>query len=180
MNCKKCGQEIMEGAVVCTSCGCKIKKPIYKKWWFWVIIVIVAIAIGSSAGSGDSKSSSTSSTKNNAPSETKAEIVYEKVDLKTMVNDLKSNALKAEKTYQDKYVEVSGKISNFDSDGSYISIEPTNADAFDFTSVMCYIKNDEQENYLLEKSKGDVVTIKGKIKSIGEVLGYSIDISEVN
>ena len=26
---------------------------------------------------------------------------------------------------------------------------------------------------------GDTITIKGKVKSIGEVLGYSIDIAEV-
>ena len=83
------------------------------------------------------------------------------------------------KTYQNKYVEVKGNIANFDSDGSYISIEPVNADPFDFISVMCYIKNDSQLDFLLEKSVGDTVTIKGKITSVGEVLGYSIKIEEV-
>ena len=107
------------------------------------------------------------------------EIAYEKVDLQTMLDELEANALKAEKTYQNKFVEVVGKISNFDSDGTYISIEPENADPFNFTSVMCYIKNDAQLNFLLEKEVGDTVTVKGKITSIGEVLGYSIKMDEV-
>jgi len=55
MNCKNCGQEIAKKAVVCPSCGCKIKKPIYKKWWFWVLIVIIAIAIGGGIGSSNTK-----------------------------------------------------------------------------------------------------------------------------
>ena len=32
---------------------------------------------------------------------------------------------------------------------------------------------------MVQKSVGDGVTIKGKVKSIGEVLGYSIDIKEI-
>ena len=182
MICKKCGNEVDKKAVICTNCGCKIKKPIYKKWWFWVIIVIVLIAIGSAAGSGgddtSDKKPETSVTASEEKNEAK-EISYEAVDLQTMIDDLKDNALKAEKTYQNKYVEVTGVIENFDSDGKYISIEPENADAFDFTNVMCYIKNDTQRDFLMEKSKGDTVKIKGKIKSIGEILGYSINIDEI-
>lgn len=175
MVCKKCGNEVTKGAVVCPNCGCKIKKPIYKKWWFWVIIVVVAIAIGGGASGG-----TTGNSKSDNNSAKKQDIVYEKVDLKSMVNDLKTNALKAEKTYQDKYVEVTGKITNFDSDGSYIDIKPTDADDFDFTNIQCYIKNDKQKEFLLEKAKGDTITVKGKITSIGEFLGYSIDIAEVS
>ncbi len=172
MKCKNCNQEIEKKAVVCPGCGCKVKKPIYKKWWFWVIIAIVIVAIGSSAGN----ETSTVETDTNKVSE---EIVYEAVDLMTMMDELDANALKAEKTYNNKYVEVTGKIANFDSDGSYISIKPTSADEWFFDSAMCYIKNDDQLNFLLEKSVGDIVTIKGKVKSVGEVLGYSIDIKEV-
>ena len=72
-----------------------------------------------------------------------------------------------------------GKISNFDSDGKYISIEPVNADEWNFDRVQCYIKDDAQLDFLLEKEVGDSITVKGKIKSIGEVLGYSLNIDEV-
>ena len=104
---------------------------------------------------------------------------YVVVDLQTMFDELDANAMKAEKTYQDMYIQVTGKISNFDSDGAYISIEPVNADDWNFDTMMCYIVKDEHLDILLEKSVGDVVTLKGKIKSIGEVLGYSMNIYEV-
>ena len=45
---------------------------------------------------------------------------------------------------------------------------------------MCDIKNEDQRDYLMEKSVGDTVTIKGKITDIGEFLGYIIKIDEIN
>lgn len=48
--CKNCGQSVDKNAVICTSCGVKIKKPLLKKWWFWwflvVAIFVVITAIG--------------------------------------------------------------------------------------------------------------------------------------
>lgn len=179
MICKKCGKEIEDGAVACPNCGKKLKKkPLYKKWWFWVAIVLVVIIVSSSGG-GNDKSSNTDSSSQTSISSKSEEIVYEKIELQTMIDDLKSNALKAEKTYQKKYVEIEGKITNFDSDGDYISIEPVNADEWNFDTVMCKIKNDDQLNFLLEKNTGDTVTIKGQVTSIGELLGYTVNIAEV-
>lgn len=56
--CKNCGQEIDDKAVVCVKCGAsaKVKKPIFKKWWFWALIVFVTIAIiAASSSSEDAK-----------------------------------------------------------------------------------------------------------------------------
>ncbi len=151
------------------------KKPIYKKWWFWVIVVLaVAIVGASSANDSDPNNDGTS------PSSSSVEIVYEKVDLQTMFDDLENNAMSAEQKYQNKYIEIEGKISNFDSDGEYISIEPISAGSFNLDTMMCYIKNDSQKQFIMQKSKGDTVTIKCKVKSIGEVLGYSVNINEIN
>lgn len=172
MVCKNCKGTVDKKAVVCVHCGCKIKKPIYKKWWFWAIIVVIAIAVAS--GSGENNTGGVEES-----TEANVEISYEAVDLGVMIDDLKNNAMKAESKYQDKYVEFVAKIKNFDSDGKYISVEPKNADAWNFDTAMCYIKNDDQKAFLMEKSIGDTVTIKGKVKSIGEVLGYSIDIAEI-
>lgn len=138
---------------------------LFKKWYFWVILVVVFIVIGS-ASSADAPDTEP--------------VKYETVDLQQMLDDLDSNAMKAEKAYLNKYVEVTGKISNFDSDGDYISIEPVDADSWNFKTVMCDITSDAQLEFLLEKSVGDVVTIRGKVTTIGEVLGYFIDINEIN
>ena len=149
---------------------------IFKKWWFWVIVVLVIAVIGGSAGSD------TDGTSNPAAETTAADTIkYEVVDLQQMLDELDANALKAERTYQDKYIQITGKITNFDSDGKYISVEPVYADEWDlFNTVMCYIKNEEQLNFLLEKAVGDTITIKGKVKSIGEVIGYSFNMDEIS
>lgn len=196
MNCKKCGNEVEKGIKICPNCGAKLnKKPIFKKWWFWVIVVFAVVMVAANSGGDDSKTNAPvnnesiaqSTASINESTESKAEeikkeekITYESVELQTMIDDLKSNALKAEKTYQNKYVEISGKIKTFDSDGDYITIEPTNASEWNFDTVMCKIKNDDQLNFLLEKNVGDAVTVKGQITSIGEVLGYSVNIAEVS
>ena len=174
MKCKNCGNEVEKKTVVCPGCGCKIKKSIFKKWWFWVICIVVAIAIGSSGGDDESAVSNDSTTQNKSE-----EIVYEAVDLQTMFDELKGNAMKAEANYQKKDIEFECKIKSFDSDGSYISVEPIGASEWNFESAMCYITNDSQKEFLIQKNVGDKIIIKGKVKSIGEVLGYSIDINEV-
>lgn len=173
INCKVCGKEMAKSAKVCPSCGAKNKKPIYVKWWFWAVIVILIVAIGSSAGNNET----TTVTENGT--EQVNTITYEAVDLQTMFDDLAENAMKAESEYKKKCVEFECKIASFDSDGGYISVEPVGASEWNFTTAMCYIKNDSQKDFLIEKSVGDTVTIKGKVKSIGEVLGYSIDINEI-
>lgn len=183
MNCKKCGNEIDKKATICPNCGAKINKPIYKKWWFWVLIVLVCLVLGAAFGGTDDNNSadnniitSENTTQNISNVETKT---YEKIELQTMIDDLKENALKAEKTYNNQYIEITGKITNFDSNGNYISIESVTAGDFNFDTVLCNISNQEQQNLLLEKSTGDIVTIRGKVTSVGEVSGYSIKIEEI-
>lgn len=45
--CETCGAEIAASAKTCPHCGAKnkVKKPVYKRWWFWVLIVVVVIAL---------------------------------------------------------------------------------------------------------------------------------------
>lgn len=159
----------------------KKKKPIYKKWWFWVIIVIVIGAIGSNMG--DDQTEKTSKTEENQK-ETKGKkaedevINYTKYQVSEMMSELKDNALKAEDKYNKQYVEITGKLSVIDSSGKYISLFPEGED-FAIVGVQCYIKNDTQKEQVMEMSKGDIVTVRGKIKNVGEVMGYSLDIDEI-
>ena len=182
--CQSCGNADINGKMKkCPNCGAKLSKPIYKKWWFWIIIVLALAIIG--GGSATSNEESNTSTGTGSSQEFTSELIeenttkYTKVELQQMLDELEENALKAEKTYKNTYIEVTGKIANFDSSGSYITIEPINADEWNFKTVLCYIKNEDQLNYLLEKSTGDRVTIKGKIISVREVLGYSMNIDSI-
>ena len=168
--CKNCNTEINKKAVICPNCGVKIKKPIYKRFWFWILVVVVIIAIAAGGG-GSTKQTLTT---NGAI----VDVEYITVDIDNLFKDLNDNALKAEKTYQDNYIEITGYISNIDSDGSYISIN-SKTDEYWLDSIMCNIQNDDQLNIVIEKNEGDKVTIKGQIVNIGEVMGYSLDIHEI-
>ena len=46
--------------------GEKVKKPIYKKWWFWLIIIVVIIGIAGSSTNTTNTSSNDTYTKNTA------------------------------------------------------------------------------------------------------------------
>lgn len=136
-----------------------------------VAVIIIILMFPDSLAAG--------TTVNTPTATTSPQIQYEKVDLQVMLDELNTNALRAEETYQDMYIEVTGEIISFDSDGKYISIKPSGAPVLT-DSTMCYLTDPTQKAFLLKKNVGDVVTIRGKVVSIGEVLGYSIDIIEIN
>lgn len=108
----------------------------------------------------------------------KEEIEYTSYSVADMIADLNANALNASQKYKDQYVEITGKLRNIDSDGKYISLDPDNED-FNLIGIQCYIKDDTQKNKVSGMTIGDPVTLKGKVTSVGEVLGYSLDIAEI-
>lgn len=99
-------------------------------------------------------------------------------DVAELMDDLDANALKASEKYKNQYVELSGKLNVIDSSGAYISIVPTNRE-FAMIGVQCYIQSEEQKSAVMELSTGDILTVKGKITDVGEVMGYSLKIDEV-
>ena len=180
-NCTSCGTEIATTAKACPKCGAKNKKPIYKRAWFIILIVIVLVGVISGMGGGDD--SETASTDGQAEqtqekTEETKEISYTAYTVDQLVDDLEENAMKASDTYLDQNVELTGSLSNIDSSGDYISIDPLN-DEYSFVNVQCFIQNEEQIEIIKELSTGDILVIKGKITDVGEILGYSMDIDSV-
>lgn len=108
------------------------------------------------------------------------QVQYEQVNLQDMLDELKANALRAEEKYQGKHIEITGKIKMFDSDGTYIAIVPYEASDWSIEMVLCYLTEPTHKAFLLEKAVGDVVTIKGKVFSIGEVIGYGVKIADIS
>ena len=105
------------------------------------------------------------------------EIEYIVATVDEMYETLNDNALKAKKTYDGQYVEVTGILGTIDSNGSYICLDEMNT-AYSFYSVQCFVKNDEQLDHVIEMSSGKKYTIRVKITTVGEVLGYAGDIIE--
>lgn len=156
----------------------------------WVIIIIVILFFGILGKLGaitveDNKSepaqpqtqqAAATKAPDNTPAPT-AEPEYIKVTVDELMDLLDENALKAESTYQDAYLEVTGRLDVIDSDGKYISIYRMDTE-FDLISVKCKIKNNDQKMEVMEMKKGDNITVRIKVTSIGEVIGYSGDIIE--
>lgn len=187
VTCKHCGAEIAASAKVCPQCGGKNKKPLYKRPWFIAVIAIIIIgAIGSAGGDktsneaekNDTQVTTSGNTNNTQPESETPEITYTAYAVSELMDDLNSNALKAADKYKDQYVELTGRLNVIDSSGKYISIVSTE-DEFAILGVQCYIKSEEQKSAVMDMSIGDTVVVKGKIKDVGEVMGYSLDIDEV-
>lgn len=103
---------------------------------------------------------------------------YTNIDIETLFSDLDNNAASASDKYKNNYYAVNGILGTIDSDGSYIYLESDNND-YMFESITCSIKNEEQLKTIKKLSKGDRIIVKGKITSVGEFLGYRIDIDYI-
>ena len=195
--CKHCASEIPYKAKVCPHCRKKVSGGILK----WVLIAIAAFIVLGAIGSGgkdeDDQETAPAQTQEQAADnaedqdvakekpakkkeEKKKKISYTTYDCTELFDDLKANALKAEKKHQDEYVKIEGYLGTIDSDGSYIGVgaEEDNYD-YMFQEIQCKIKSEDQLDKIMDMSKGDKITVKGRITSIGEVLGYSVDIIEI-
>lgn len=162
------------------------KKPFYKKVWFWIIIAVVIIGL---AGTGnDSEESSKKTNTNNSKSEVNTnnsstkkdeeKIEYLKTDVDELEDALKDNAAKAKETYNNKYLEISGKVGTIDSDLKYLDLLST-TDEFDFSGIYCKIKDSNTKEKVKTLSKDQEIVVKGKIVDVGEFLGYRLNIDEI-
>lgn len=159
------------------------------------VIVLITILgnIGGSKSATDSASGSTSAS--SAPAVSKADVpatdsasdstsassapAVPEMDVtaETMLTDLDNNALKAETTYKGKVVKVTGYVHNIDAQGKYFSVRGDNE--FTIIGVQARI-TPEQKAQVAEFSMGEKVTFVGTVTSVGEVLGYSVKVSEIN
>ena len=173
--CKYCKSEIPADARICPQCRKKVKGGKLK--WIFLLLVILMIA---GAASGGKKESSKGSKSAGSSGEkiTVTPITYLSVSVDDMVAELEDNALNASDHYKDTYLEITGKLSNIDSSGKYINLDPVNSD-FSIYGVQCYLSDDAQRNAISNMKKGDTITLKGQCTDVGEVLGYSLDIDEI-
>lgn len=195
--CKKCGKANEDGAKFCSGCGTpfdseygggvhvpkgllekdnktKPKKKKGKGCLVGILVFFALFIIIGVFGSSDTENSSAPSGSASVQSESKAEVTYTPVTVKEMMEVLDANPLNASDKYKGQYLEVTGKLSVIDSDGKYISL--TSDDPFAITGVACDLKNDEQREVVKSLSMGQSVTVRGKCTTVGEVLGYRIDV----
>ena len=156
------------------------------------IIGIVCIAsfiiTGALAPKSDEKTTSTPATAQTSSQSAKpAEqakpkqektVDYAEADIDVLINEVKNNAAKANKNYKGKNVKIiGGRVSNIESEGRYIVIE--GADQFSLLHVQCYPQNKDVKAAMIELNKDQTVTVYGKIKDVGEIMGYSLDLVKI-
>lgn len=175
--CDSCGAEIATSAKTCPQCGAKVKRPITKKWWFWVVVVVIIAAIvGGTSGSksGDKPAP-------DEPMTPQQPISYTHYNVTELFDALKNNAMKAQSDFKDQYVEIEGYLDVLDSDGKYIGVGAAPNDYnYILQNVQCYIKDDTQKQQIMEIGTESPITVRGKIISVGEVLGFSMNIDSIN
>ena len=91
---------------------------------------------------------------------------------------LNDNPLKASKMYKGQRVQLSGRLSVIDASGSYFSLAPLYQD-YTFNSVHCNITKVHLEK-VMEFNSDQEVVLTGKIKDVGEVLGFFLDVEEIH
>ncbi len=179
--CRHCKTEIPASAKVCPQCRKKQGVGCLGTVIVAVCFLFFLYAIGTS-GKDDKKDSQNQTTisknQQTTTQETETKITYTSYTVTQMMEDLESNAMKASETYKDQYVEITGRLGVIDSSGKYISLYPED-DEWAIIGVQCYIITDEQKEKVMKMEKGSSITLKGKIKSVGEVLGYSLDIDSI-
>ena len=137
------------------------------------VIVLIAIVTNISGGDSSTEGASGSTSASSAPAAPEMDVTAE-----TMLTDLENNALKAETTYKGKVVKVTGYVSNIDAQGNYFSVEG-DPGKFRLVSVKANI-NPGLKAQVAEFSMGDQVTFTGTVTDVGEILGYSVKVSEIN
>ena len=149
-----------------------IKNDRFMKKYFWTLSVLAIFAVGFAA-SDDSDTEAVS--KEEIPME------MEKVTVGEMTKVLDENEMRAQKKFSGKWLEITGYLGNMDSEGEYFSVESNSARVFS-TDVRCNIPSDKRETItekLANMNKGDKIMVKGKVTDMGEIMGYTVSIIDV-
>ncbi|MBR2682134.1 MAG: hypothetical protein IKE22_02590 [Atopobiaceae bacterium] len=151
-----------------------------------VALVVLGLVFGGSGSKSDSGKTDTAETKQEQTEEAAKQeeaapepepVSYQDVDINTLFETLSSNPLNAKNTYEGTPVRFTGVLKNIDASGKYFSLG--NGDDYSFERIQCYIKNDDTLNAIASASMGDSITVCGTISSVGEVLGYSMDVDYI-
>ena len=163
VNCKACNKEIAKGVKKCPNCGKDQRNFFMKHKVLTVIGVIVILGVLGSAGG--KKSSTTATTETKTETATKTEIKEEaiKVSAVDLAKAYEDNEVSADKSYKDKTVEVSGKISDIGVVVGQTYVVLSAEKDFAITNVQCFFKEQAEIDKVANLKKGDTCTIQGKV-----------------
>lgn len=167
--CKVCGATMSSGVAVCPSCGAKIKKPIYKRWWFWVIVALGVFILIAAFSDSDEEIVQNNDVRNSVGSvqTNEVEIQYTNYSVSQIYNMMDENLISAKNKLINQNVEIIGYIGSIDNENCVIIYsEPNDEDSY-WGNIYCYFnKNKKILEQLSKLSKGDPVVVRGKVTNV--------------
>ena len=175
--CPACGTEIRDPKTdKCPFCGEGVKRPLHKGLWVMIGISTLVLVGGIILHGTVFPHGATEPGGEGAVDEPES---YTAVELQTLFQELDGNADRAKELYQDQYVQFEGQIVILDGDGAYIRVKDGNADAWNAPTILCYVTDREQREFLDLASKGDRITVRGRITGVSVLRGYTLRIQEI-
>ncbi len=123
------------------------------KWG--LIALVVIIVISAISGSKGSSSSTTVNTPNATPTPVQE---AQKITARQLADDFDANQVAAEKTWENKLVQFTAKVTNITDSG--LSFGEVASKQFSMAQISCRIKD---KNQLLDLKNGQSVTVKGVV-----------------
>jgi hypothetical protein len=140
-----------------------------------VLLCFAVAALGSSRRRREEPSSGPASTTTATATEKPAakatadpedDGIADDVDIKDILAEYKDNEVRADGTYKGKRIRVTGKVGDVKKDvlgGMYVTVGT--GKAFEIPKLQCTLKKDNLAK-AAQLSKGDTVTVKGKVSRL--------------
>ncbi len=115
-----------------------------------------------------------------SPSDENTETAVEEVveySADDILDMLDKNPLNASRTLKGNQIYLTGKLSEIDADGKYIKV--SGMMDYHVNSIKCYIKSNNQLDYIAKLSKNEGVRIFGRITEVQGETGYTVEIKEI-
>ena len=100
------------------------------------------------------------------------------INIDEMNAELKANAARASKNYKGVDVKFTGWLDNIDSDGDYVTVRGQDRYAI-FNRFHCRLKDKKHKEAVINKDTGSKITIKGRITDVGEIMGYTVRVDDL-
>lgn len=164
VNCKACNKEIAKGVKKCPNCGKDQRNFFMQHKVLTVIGVIVILGVlGSAGGKKSSTTATTTGTKTETATKTEVKEEAIKVSAVTLAKAYEDNEVSADKSYKDKTVEVSGKVSDIGVVAGQTYVVLSAEKDFAITNVQCFFNEQAEIDKVANLKKGDTCTIQGKV-----------------
>ncbi len=111
------------------------------------------------------------------PMESTPDIQFAYFTADELLMDMDQNILRASQKYKDMYLILTGKVSEFYSDGQIFLMGSTSYESFQ--TISCVIADEGQIADLMNASVGDIITIQCKVTQVDQLTGYQVEMISV-